>query len=67
MAKTTKTCNYPTGTAGSGPRTCGKPAKFLADPAPSWFYDHAPEGVVCGVHKNALARRRGDYTFTPLT
>lgn len=70
-AKTTKTCNYPIGVGGA-PRTCDKPARFLTDPSPYWFYDRWPEGYVCGIHKNALARDRGmdgkgEYSFTPLT
>jgi hypothetical protein len=49
------TCLWPTGTAGSGPRTCDKAAKATALGTP---YPGGPDIPVCGIHANS-ARRHG--------
>jgi hypothetical protein len=47
------TCDYDTGTAGSGPSKCGKPAKYIwRDPDSGW-----KDRPVCGTHARSAARK----------
>lgn len=52
-------CGWPTGTAGSGPSICGRPAKARTDSS------IVPNGRVCGRHASSAVRR--GWTAEPLS
>ncbi len=56
---TTKTCDWDTGTVYTGPRICGKPAKFNA--VDDSFDERR---LVCGVHVRSA--RKLNYVVSPI-
>lgn len=46
------TCIWQTGTVYTGPRTCGRPAKFTVES----LWEHMT-GPVCGIHARSAERR----------
>ena len=55
MRALTETCGYSIGTVWTGPKFCGRPAKYLmsADPARGWPTE---DMNICGIHKRSAER-----------
>lgn len=51
------TCEADIGTAFTGPKTCGKPAKHFAQLTDSASQKHRDGFPVCGIHANSLERK----------
>lgn len=50
--QTFETCTYPTGTVWTGPKTCGKRAKFRITET----FGECREFDVCGIHRRTALR-----------
>ncbi len=58
--RTATGCGHMTGTVGSGPSICGKPAKYTVEANCSFVVN----GLACGIHARRVQRE--GYTTNPI-